>query len=456
MATAVEPDGGGRDDLAGRRQAVELLDDLDPVLLVEPQRPREALRGDEDRRLAVALEVGDRDGPPRDALHEPLAIIRPARDVNEFPIGRLLEDAHFLVRREEQDIRQAVLVRVGDEQAVGIGARVLDRDAHFLDEGRARPDGQHVNGLVAVLRGDVEDFALAVGEEVGDAHASRLADDRQRPREGQAALRVEAHQAQHRFIGAEDEHRRGAVHLEHGDVRHALQAWEGGLPVPLAGAVLAEELDLGRVGVGDDDVHPFRIGQRAEGERVRAPRAVPAQRVALERPVEEHAGIRRLGADLINHQPALRPLDRDQFGGAVPVQVAEGHAAHGRRLAAHFRAQPPVGVLEAEAERRRLVAAEVEQVLSAVAVEIGDGDADGAFGQARFLDRRFELAGGVLVEEVGPVRAEEDEVVSAAPAQVADRQRVHLRRAVGDVERPGGPHCPFSSCETTTSSRGSP
>ena len=29
---AVEPDGGGRDDLAGRRQAVELLDDLEPVL----------------------------------------------------------------------------------------------------------------------------------------------------------------------------------------------------------------------------------------------------------------------------------------------------------------------------------------------------------------------------------------------------------------------------------------
>ena len=210
----------------------------------------------------------------------------------------------------------------GSVRASSIGMRI------FSTKVAARPEGQHADGLVAVLGGDVEDFALAVGEEVGDAHAGRLADDRQRPREGQAALRVEAHQAQHRLVGAEDEHRRGAVHFEHGDVRHALQAREGGLPVPLAGPVLAEELDLGGVGVGDDDVHPFRIGQRAEGERVRALRAAPAQRVALERPVEERGGIRRLGADLVDHQPALRPLDGGQFGGAVPVQVAEGHAAH--------------------------------------------------------------------------------------------------------------------------------
>ena len=144
--------------------------------------------------------------------------------------------------------------------------------------------------LVAFLGGDVQHFALAVAVEIGHAHAGGLADDRQRAREGQAALGVQAHQPEHRLLGAEDEHRRGAVHVEHGDVRHAFEAGERGLPVPLAGLVLAEEFDFGRVGVGDDDVLPLRVGQRAEGERMRLLRPRPAQRVALERPVEQAPG----------------------------------------------------------------------------------------------------------------------------------------------------------------------
>ena len=61
--------------------------------------------------------------------------------------GHPLENAHRLIRREEEDVRHAVLVRVGDEESVGIGARVLDRDAHFSVKARVRPDSEHVMDL---------------------------------------------------------------------------------------------------------------------------------------------------------------------------------------------------------------------------------------------------------------------------------------------------------------------